>query len=536
MPDNTDKPEKEVTLAMHSLGTKLSKRGSRIVASGFCVYRFRDRRGKTVSPDKIRVKIGNNESCADLKFKGKGISIVKGIRLGRYEISFDESVLSQLDMQNKLFLCYDDMEARIGYSVFDRDQGKSKTSSIVRCGEQVCYLKQSVYNGMYLTVREPQIYDEAAARKRVFFAWLAAKFWPKNNIIYLFEKECAGYEESGSVLYEKLIDLGYDNAYFVVNEDNPAIADLDEKYKNNLIYKDSFKHLLYFFKSRVFIASETMAHAMQLRASDKRIVRKTESKRISYVFLQHGVMYMVSLSADLRVSFRQKGLDLYRVVVSSQLEADHFIDLAGFEPEELYNTGLAKFDRSVRYDDADRIVIMPTWRRWEANQAREDITKTKYYKMIDRMVDAVPENLKDKIIILPHPLMRKAMSGGENELSKYLATETHNDTLKQCDLLITDYSSIAYDAFYRGSNIIFCWEEKEECMEQYGPETTLMLTEELAFGDVCYETSQITDSIGRLYGQSQPERYKDNYSKIVEHHDNRNSERIVELLKKDGVL
>ncbi len=506
------------------------------MASGFCIYRFRDRQGKEVKPEQLRLKIGNDETSGKLKFLGKGRAIVKGIRIGRYEISFDESALAHFDMQNKLFLCYDGMEARIGYSVFDRDQGKSKTSSIIRCGEQVCYLKQSVYNGMYLTVREPQIYDEAAARRRVWLAWLAAKFWPKNNIIYLFEKECAGYEESGSVLYEKLIDLGYDNAYFVVNEDNPAIADLDEKYKKNLIYKDSFKHLLYFFKSRVFIASETMAHAMQLRAADKRIVRKTESKRISYVFLQHGVMYMVSLSADLRVSFRQKGLDLYRVVVSSQLEADHFIDLAGFEPQELYNTGLAKFDRSVRYEDADRIVIMPTWRRWEANQAREDITKTKYYQMIERMVDAVPDPLKDKVIILPHPLMRKAMSHGSNPLSRYLATESHNDTLKQCDVLITDYSSIAYDAFYRGSNIIFCWEEKEECMANYGPETTLMLTEELAFGDVCYKSEQITDSIQRLYGKSQPDAYQEHYSKIVEHHDNRNSDRIVELLKKDGVL
>ena len=111
-----------------------------------------------------------------------------------------------------------------------------------------------------------------------------------------------------------------------------------------------------------------------------------------------------------------------------------------------------------------------------------------------------------------------------------------DDTLKQCDVLITDYSSIAYDAFYRGSNIIFCWEEKEECMANYGPETTLMLTEELAFGDVCYKSEQITDSIQRLYGKSQPDAYQEHYSKIVEHHDNRNSDRIVELLKKDGVL
>ena len=106
-------------------------------------------------------------------------------------------------------------------------------------------------------------------------------------------------------------------------------------------------------------------------------------------------MYMVSLNADLRVSFREKDIDLYRVVVSSQLEADHFIELAGFQPEELYITGLATFDKSVKDDDADRIVIMPTWRRWETNQARENFIETKYFRMIERMFNAVPEGLKD---------------------------------------------------------------------------------------------------------------------------------------------
>lgn len=530
-------PDKKTRLAMHSMCTKLNKSGNRFEATGVCLYKFRDEKGKELDPNRISVVIGQNENCGEIKFATKkGTSLIKGIRLNRYTISFDEQALAELDIQNKVQIRYGDTYARIGYSVLDRSRGKHKTSKVHNCGELACYLKQSVFNGMYLTVREPQMYDTPAGRRRAWLAWLAAKFWPKNDIIYLYEKECSRYQESASVLYEKLIDAGYDNACFVVNEDSPEIRNLDDKYRKNLVYKDSFGHLLRFFKSKVFISSETMSHAMQLRASDRRIVRKTESKDISYVFLQHGVMYMISLNADQRVSFRQKGLNLYRVVVSSELEADHFVELGGFDRDELYVTGLATFDKSTRYDDADRIVIMPTWRRWETNQARQDFSRTNYYRMIERIVEAVPEEMRYKIIILPHPLMQKAMSDGENGLSRYLATETHDNTLKRCDLLITDYSSIAYDAYFRGCNVIFYWEEKDECLRNYGPETRLMLTEDNAFGDVCYGSQELTESIRKWYGKPQGEEYLNKYRKIVEFNDGRNAERIMEHLKRDGVL
>lgn len=531
-----EKQEREPSLAMHSFLTKLSNESGRFDISGLCFYRFRDEKGRKLQEKGVRAFIGSNGRDVSFRISKKGLSLPKGIRFGRYRISFPEQKLTELDIQNKIQLRCGDTVARIGYSVLDRSKGRYKTSRIINKGGLACYLKQSIYNGMYLTVREPQIYDEPAGRFRAWAAWLLAKFWPKNNLIYLFEKECSKYEESASVLYEKLIDAGYDNVCYIVNEGNPAIQNLDEKYRKNLIYKDTFGHLLRFFKSKVFISSETMAHAMQLRASDKRIAQKTDSENISYVFLQHGVMYMVSLNADLRVSFREKDIDLYRVVVSSQLEADHFIELAGFQPEELYITGLATFDKSVKDDDADRIVIMPTWRRWETNQARENFIETKYFRMIERMFNAVPEGLKDKVIILPHPLMQDAMNKTENSLSGYLASESHNDTLKRCSLLITDYSSIAYDAYYRGSNVVFYWEEKDECMRNYGAETKLMIDEESAFGDVCYNEEQLSASIERWYNRPQEENYLDRYRKIVTFHDGNNTKRIMDHLKKDGIL
>ena len=74
---------------------------------------------------------------------------------------------------------------------------------------------------------------------------------------------------------------------------------------------------------------------------------------------------------------------------------------------------------------------------------------------------------------------------------------SYDKILEETALLITDYSSIAYSAFYRGANVIFAWEELEECMEKY--ESHLMLNKDNVFGDVSYKFSDINRLIGESY-------------------------------------
>ena len=474
----------------------------------------------------------------NFKYK-KGIPFIKGYKLNSYKIVLDVNKVMTLDIQNKLILNYNDKYfGRIVYSAFDLLVGKYRTSKVIVNDNTSMYLRQTIANTMYLTVRESNIYDFKEGIKLLNKAKFLSHFIIKPNIVLMYEKECDRYEESASVLYEKIIDLGYKNVYYIINKKNPIYEKIDEKYKKNIIDKGSLKHLIYFFKCNRFIGTETIGHAIQLRASNRIVSKKINSPKIRYVFLQHGVMYMVSLDADMRSGFRSNNFKLYRVVVSSELEKKHFTDLGGFSDEELYVTGLAKFDKCMRYDDADKIVIMPTWRRWETNQASIDFTKTKYYKMLERMVSAVPEKYRDKLIVLPHPLMKKVISDKKNELSKYMVSDdvTYDDVLKTCDLLITDYSSIAYDAFYRGAKVIFYWEEKEECMQHYGGNAHLMLNTDNVYGDVCYNKEELKTAFSNNYMNSQKVEFIKKYKKIVEFSDGNNSERIIKCLKKDKML
>ena len=100
--------------------------------------------------------------------------------------------------------------------------------------------------------------------------------------------------------------------------------------------------------------------------------------------------------------------------------------------------------------------------------------------------------------------------------------------------MITDYSSIAYSAFYRGANIIFAWEELEECMQQY--KSHLMLNEDNVFGDISYKYDDIKNLVENNYLKEQKTKYVKRYKRIVEFNDSKNTDRLIQMLKNDKII
>ena len=409
---------------------------------------------------------------------------------------------------------------------------KTKTCAIFR---------QSLENKLTLYVRPLNPTDRIWERLKQTLAFLISLFWhteKTRSLVLLFEKNGEKYEESASVLYEELLKAGHKNAYFILTRDSSYLPRVAEQYKSHLLYKYSFRHYLYFFKAKTFIGTEGVVHAVDLQTYNLLALRKVGSKNMNYVFLQHGVMYMVSLNSESRGMFGRKTLKgKYRVVVSSREEANHFTALGGHLPEDLYITGLPKFDRNTYSPTADKIVIMPTWRPWEIHEAHGNFLETGYCKMIAESYAALPPALQQKAVILPHPLVSRQLEELPPSLTKKMErSRPYDEILRETAVLITDYSSIAYDAFYRGARVIFDWSQKDACMKAYGPSTKLMLDEHNVFGDVVYRTGELARVIEENYNSPQREEYQKRYSRLVEFHDGNNTARLMELLKKDGLI
>jgi hypothetical protein len=467
-----------------------------------------------------------------------------GLKIVRINMSFDIFRLAEEGIHHPIQLKYKfakgiKVKRKIRYSYFTSlfPSRTNNSKKALQYDEKGClFLRQSGSNNVFVTARDYKHTDSTYENFRINTAWFISKvvslFW---RPVVMYEKLSSSFEESASVVFDEMHRRNT-GAYFILEENHKNFGELSARYGSKLVKKYSFLHYLIFFCSRTFISTETISHSIELRIANTHALRKMLSKKITMVFLQHGISYMISFSSGYRARFKRNGGMLSensKIVVSSAKEAEHFIIEAGYTPDMLYLSGLPKFDEATRSAAADKIVIMPTWRPWEFNIVRTDPEETGYYKMMLEMFSSVPKKLRDKVIILPHPLFKGSMKG--TKLDQYTNDSlSHNDILKQTEVLLTDYSSISYDAFYRGANVIFWWKDLDECMEKYKGE--LKLNQQNAFGDIAINKDQLTRSIDKNYGRKQKKKYVDLYREIVEFHDNKNTERLLLKLYADKII
>lgn len=468
----------------------------------------------------------------------KGICIVNC----DFNVEFDAKEISKWNTHNDLCI-----SVQVGKQVFTNliypPKFRNYFKKLVYVNEKynVVYIFKERFIRYRITVRDHNITDRRMERIKLALAWACSLITFKHKPILLYEKDSSRYEESASILYEKMIDFGHKNVRFVLDRNYSHRDRITEKYKKYIVDRFSFKHYYNMFAAKTLVSSEAVAHALEVRNMSRLFRYFVKDGMKNYVFLQHGVMYMVSLDAEQRKFFNKtESKGKQRIVVSSKLEAQHFLDYTDYEEKDIYISGLIKFDKSIQDEDADKIVVMPTWRPWDYVQGLSDFKKTGYYRFTEEIVNSIPEGLKDKLVVLPHPLLAKQIEMDDNnciwKYYKEYADLKYDDVLKKTKLLITDYSSISYDAFYRGANIIFYWKEKDESISNYGRNAHLMLTEELAFGDVCYDAETLNAAITKSYEEKQNENHIENYSQIVSYHDGRNAERLLEMMKSDGLV
>ena len=469
-----------------------------------------------------------------------------------FVFTLDAGRAESLPLGTKIFLRYTvgGMGGCSGIRYCRRDFGKRGTGRVgkVLVDEKnglTCFLVQSGANFCQLISRKADLADMPATRRIIRLAWIVSKLQPVRRKIVLWEKFCSRYEESARRVYERLVDEGDNRARFVLDgqvlDREIRAGRIDPAYQGQIAKRCSFAHYHLVFSAKTFIGTETLSHLIGMHSSSRLVRRHAENAHFNYVFLQHGVMYMITLGSAGRNFFSStSSKGIRRVVVSSNLEKEHFVQSGGYAPEQLYVCGLPKYDANTWDADADLIAVMPTWRPWELASARENFAETSYYRFIEGIYEAIPAHLRPNLRILVHPRFKACVRYSDSPLAPYIVDDTpYDEILQRVKLLITDYSSISFDAFYRGANVIFDWAELDECMQAYGQGTHLMLTDELAFGEV-YRGEGGQDAlralVERAYASGQSDEHLRRYRQIVSFHDGKNTERLMGLMRADRLV
>lgn len=253
----------------------------------------------------------------------------------------------------------------------------------------------------------------------------------------------------------------------------------------------------------------------------------------STIFLQHGIT-LNNISSWLNKY--DKNLDFLLTASKKEYES-LFKYYYNYEKDIIHLLGFPRFD-NLKDEKTKTILLMPTWRRFLNHENKYTISDSNYFKTYNSLINSKKLIQKAKeygynIIFRPHPHVYQFIElFEENEYVKIdYERESYQDLFKKGALLITDYSSVAFDFAYLKKPVLYY---------HYGEDYHFNLDESyfdyetMGFGEVC----ENEDELIRLLGE-----YMENDCKMKEKHienvedyftftDKNNCKRVHEAIKK----
>lgn len=352
------------------------------------------------------------------------------------------------------------------------------------------------------------------------------------------------YVDNGRAIYEYLRAKPEIEEFWVLNEG----AKIRKKILGGKLIKGSVNAYLYFMHAEVVLFSHSISADIAPYLFVVPFVNRFHYKTLK-VFLNHGT-----------VGFKvRKAMNAKTEKIAEELVKSYDVNICDSEferkvktttwwevPENTaFVTGYPRYDKLYRVEVSEKeIFFMPTWRNWIKLEDTK-IEDTEYFKNIMELVTneklnkfLEENNIKFNIYI--HQLMQDYLKSfskiklGENVQLLPKESEITKE-LQKSKILITDYSSVAYDFFYLNKPILFFQFDKDEYQKKVG--SYVDLDKEL-FGKAVYNVDECVQGIIDLtnnnfkYEKNLYEKIEKLRPKFLKYSDKANCDRVYDLILK----
>ncbi len=285
------------------------------------------------------------------------------------------------------------------------------------------------------------------------WAWLFAPIRPFTGIWLVGEAPYKA-QDNGFQLFRWIRQNHPDQrAYYVIDADSPDRPKVEEL--GNVVTTRSREHIRHTVLASRFVGSH---HAEYLHATrSSKLARHAKGLR---VFLQHGVTGMKNVRLNYgRLHMQEMPPD--RVVVNSEAERQIFIEDFDYFPSQVKVTGFARFDAlfADRPPVQRRVLVMPTWRDWLAS--REAVLESKYLAnwqefLADPQIQRLRDDHDVEVLLVLHPNLRLLVDELPLEGITIAPSDADvQDLIRTSAAVVTDYSSVAWDASFLGRPVFF---------------------------------------------------------------------------------
>ena len=368
---------------------------------------------------------------------------------------------------------------------------------------------------------------------------IAKPYWKKKHICLVSEKFSSMAQDNGYYFFKHCMDENEEaylnkKIYYIISKDSPDHYKVDP-YKDRVIDFMTVRHMIYTQAADLIVSSDSRYHTYAMVCRHSIFNRYLRVKK--FVFLQHGVIALKKVD-----NFYGKGLrgecDLF--VVSTNAEKQTIVDNFGYEPDEVINTGLPRWD--VLHDTSEgtrEIMIMPTWRNWLDSVPDKDFEESDYFKHYMGLLNSrrFSDILEKYDLQVNFYLHAKFQEYSEN--FKAVNKRIHlisfgevavNEMLMKCRMLITDYSSVSWDILYQDKPILFYQFDLDKYNEAHG--SYIDMHKDL-FGDRAETEDQLLDYLEETVQNDfrmKPE-YEQKRNEYLQFKDNQHSRHICEEIK-----
>lgn len=317
---------------------------------------------------------------------------------------------------------------------------------------------------------------------------------------------------------------------FVLNRDNFAFGDVSQIGKT--IEYGSIKHRIYALFAEKVISSHPDNGLVYPFWGNYPFLSGLIKFRL--VFLQHGI---TKDNISMWLNKADKNISL--IVTASKLELESFFKYPyNYHKDVPQLLGFPRYDALEKKEDYREIVIMPSWRRHFLHSTKEKILKSNYFMIYNSLIN--DSRLIDfckkhgyKLIFKPHPNVYRFIELFETNDYVIIdsTSNSYNDIFTHASLIITDYSSIAFDFAYLKKPVIYYHYAKDY---HFDIEESYFDYKTMGFGEVVDDHEELIDLIME-YVENECE-MKDQYTKRVddffEFNDKNNCKRVYDAIKK----
>lgn len=353
------------------------------------------------------------------------------------------------------------------------------------------------------------------------------KMCSKNREVYLIGERDGEARDNGYHLF-KYIRKNYskDSFFYVINKDSKDLEKISEY--GNIIYQNSFKHYVYYVLADKLVCAHLGScipkSTVCWKLQGLGIIKKYK------IFIQHGI----TISNHNSLMYPNSGMDEF--ICGGKLEYDYVRKNFGYPEDKVKYLGFCRFDNLHNCKTKNQILVMPTWRGWlGATWGGDDYSEfleAKYYKRFKSLIknkelQDLLESHNMNLVFYPHYEMQKYIKYFKSHSNRIVIADKENydvqNLLKESKILITDYSSIAFDFAYMRKPIIYYQFDKDEYYSNHYVKGYFDY-DSMGFGEIVFEEEELVTSLEKILLIENNE-FNYNVEKFFNLFDDRNCER-----------